>query len=249
MTSEGHVRPWQKKQTCNNWWAFWGHFSPPLLFLQALKRQECPKEARVGLKSVLGVGLTTHPTDCLQVHWPTPLTFGLSRYLRDCVWVQIGGSDSLFSPLIFQQTTRWWSCRTSRRASGLIRRWRPPLSQSSPCWGHFRYCSCCTESTWKDCCWQTFSSGTTMKTVCGDETTDWKRQVSRAQCWPQGRILKLAKHKRTRLHQVCRAALSVWGKVCVLCLLFQKMTVFSSRNALRALWFFRALSWRMRLFD
>ncbi|CAG10831.1 unnamed protein product [Tetraodon nigroviridis] len=52
-------------------------------------------------------------------------------------------------------------------------------------------------------------TGTTMKTVCGDETTDSKRQVSCAQCWPQGRILKLAKHKRTRLHQVCQATRSV----------------------------------------
>lgn len=36
-------------------------------------------------------------------------------------------------------------------------------------------------------------SGTTMKTVRGDETTDSKKTVFSAQCWPQGETFKACK--------------------------------------------------------
>lgn len=36
-------------------------------------------------------------------------------------------------------------------------------------------------------------SGTTMKTVCGNETTDSKKTVFYAQCWPQGETFEACK--------------------------------------------------------
>lgn len=181
--------------------------------LQALKRQEWPKEARVGLKLVLGAGLTTHPTDCLQVCCPSrrplssPLTSEPSGRISNCVWVQMGGSDLLFSSPISQQTTQWWSCQTSRRAYGPIPPWRPPLSRPSPRWRHFRYYYCCTEHMKGLLLADIFFRDYNEDSLWG-QTTDSKRQVSCAQCWPQARILELAKHKRTRLHPACRATRS-----------------------------------------
>lgn len=59
-----------------------------------------------------------------------------------------------------------------------------------------------------------------MKTVCGDETTDSKRQFCVPSAGHRGRLLKLVKHRRTRLHYTCWVTLSIWDKVCMLCLIF-----------------------------
>lgn len=84
-----------------------------------------------------------------------------------------------------------------------------------------------------------------MKTVCGDETTDSKRQFCVPSAGHRGRLLKLVKHRRTRLHYTCWVTLSIWDKVCMLCLIFfpkGDSILFLERPSSRWVVIFRALS-------
>ncbi len=76
-------------------------------------------------------------------------------------------------------------------------------------------------------------SGTTMKTVCGDETTDSKkkkRQFSMPSAGHRERLLKLVKYRWTRLHCMCRATLRIRDEVRVLLSYFSKGDYFFSER-------------------